>query len=81
MQQSDSVFLLVILLGGTESACIVGDLGPSLGREDPLEEGMATSPVFLPREVPWTEEPGSLQPMGSQRVGDDWATNTHTYSI
>ena len=38
--------------------------------EDPLEEGMATPlpPVFLPGEFPWTEEPGGLQPMGSQRV-------------
>ena len=42
----------------------------SLGREDPLEEGMATrAPVFLPGESPWTEKPGGLQSMGSQRVG------------
>ena len=40
----------------------------SLGREDPLEEGMATTPVFLPGESQWTEEPDKLQPMGSQRV-------------
>ena len=38
----------------------------SLGQE----EGMAT-PVFLPGESPWTEEPGGLQSMGSQRVGHD----------
>ena len=38
--------------------------GQSLGREDPLEEGME----FLPGESPWTEEPGRLQSMGSQRV-------------
>ena len=45
----------------------------SLGREDPLEEGMAThAPVFLPGESPWTEEPGGLQSMeSSQRVGHD----------
>ena len=42
----------------------------SLGGEDPLEESMAT-PVFLPGESPWTEEPGGLQSMGSQRVGHD----------
>ena len=30
----------------------------SLGQKDPLEEGMATTPVFLPGEPPWTEEPG-----------------------
>ena len=34
----------------------------------PLEEGMAPTPVFLSGESPWTEEPGGLQPMGSQRV-------------
>ena len=51
----------------------------SLGWEDPLEEGMAwqPSPVFLPGESPWTEEPGGLQPMGSQRVRHDRGT-THT---
>ena len=42
----------------------------SLGREDPLEEGMATTPV-LARRIPWTEEPGGLHSMGSQRVGHD----------
>ena len=41
----------------------------SLGWEDPLEEGMAS--VFLPGESPWTEEPGGLQSMGSQKVGQD----------
>ena len=43
----------------------------SLGWEDPLEEGMATTPVFLPGESPWTEEPGGLQSMGSRKVGHD----------
>ena len=50
----------------------------SQGWEDPLEEGMATTPVFLPGESPWTEEPGGLQSMGSQRVGHDWATRHST---
>ena len=40
-----------------------------LGWEDPLKEGMATHPVFLPGESPWTEVPGGLQSMESQRVG------------
>ena len=43
----------------------------SLGWEDSLEEDMATHPVFLPGESPWTEEPGELQSMKSQRVGQD----------
>ena len=48
----------------------------SLGREDPLEEGMATHSSILAGRIPWTEEPGGLQSMGSQRVGNDWATHT-----
>ena len=41
----------------------------SLGREDPLEKGMATHSSILAWSIPWTEEPGGLQSMGSQRVG------------
>ena len=40
----------------------------SLGWEDPLEEGMPTSSSILAWRIPWTEEPGRLQSMGSQRV-------------
>ena len=40
-----------------------------LGREDPLEKGMATHSSILARRSLWTEEPGGLQSMGSQRVG------------
>ena len=45
----------------------------SLGREDPLEEEMATHSSILAWEIPWTEEPGGLQSMGSQTVGHDLA--------
>ena len=41
----------------------------SLGWEDPLEENMATRSRILAWKIPWTEEPGKLQSMGSQRVG------------
>ena len=41
----------------------------SLGREDPLEKEMATHSSSLAWRIPWTEEPGGLQSMGSQRVG------------
>ena len=41
----------------------------SLGLEDPLEKEMATHSSILAWEIPWTEEPGELQFMGSQRVG------------
>ena len=40
----------------------------SLGQEDPLEKGMATYSSILAWRIPWTEEPGWLQSMGSQRV-------------
>ena len=42
-----------------------------LGRNDPLEEGMATHSYILAGRMPCTEEPGKLQSMGSQRVGQD----------
>ena len=47
----------------------------SLGREDPLEKEMATHSSTLAWKIPWTEEPGRLQPMGSQRVRHDCATS------
>ena len=43
----------------------------SLGQEDPLEEEMATHSSILSWKIPWTEELGGLQSMGSQRVGHD----------
>ena len=43
----------------------------SLGWEDPLEKEMATHSSTLAWKIPWTEEPGRLQSMGSQRVGHD----------
>ena len=42
-----------------------------LGREDPLEEEMATHSSIPAWKIPWTKEPGGLQSMGSQRVGHD----------
>ena len=43
----------------------------SLGWEDPLEKGTATHSSILAWRIPWTEEPGGLPSMGSQRVGHD----------
>ena len=48
-----------------------GDAGSILGREDPLEKEMATHSCILAWRIPWTEEPGGLQSMGSQRAGYD----------
>ena len=53
------------------SAGHVRDVGLILDQEDPLEEGMATHCSVLAWEIPWIEEPGGLQTIGSQRVGHD----------
>ena len=53
----------------------------SLGWEDPLEKGLATHSSILAWRIPWTEEPGRIQSLGSQRVGHNWATNTLTALI
>ena len=45
----------------------------SLGREESLEKEMATHSSILAWRIPWTEEPGRLQSMGSQRAIHDWA--------
>ena len=51
----------------------------SLGREDPLEQEMATHSSILAWRILWTVEPGGLQSMGSQRVGHNSArARTHT---
>ena len=49
-------------------------------QEDPLEKGMVTHSSILAWRIPWTEEPGGLQSMGSQRVRQDWAANTFTFT-
>ena len=46
-----------------------------LGQEDPPEKGMATLSNILAWKIPWTEEPGGLQSIGSYRVENNWATN------
>ena len=48
----------------------------SLHQEDPLEKSMATHSNIFAWKIPWTEEPGGLQSMGSQRARHDWTTNT-----
>ena len=53
----------------------------SLGQEDPLEKGMATHSSILAWRIPWTEEPGGLYFMGTQRTGHDRAINSFTFHI
>ena len=54
-----------------------------LGQEDPLGEGMATHSSILACGIPWTEKPGELQSIESQRVRHDWSdlAHTHVYTI
>ena len=52
----------------------------SLGQEDPLEKRVATHSSILAWIIPWTEKPGRLYSMESQRVRHDWVTNTHTHT-
>ena len=54
-------------LSGKESACQAGDMGSITDGEDPLEKEMAIIFNILAWEIPWTEEPGGLQSMGSQK--------------
>ena len=53
----------------------------ALGWEDPLEKEMAIHYSTIAWKIPWTEEPGRLQFMGSQRVGHDRATSLHVESL
>ena len=46
-----------------------------------VKKEMATHSSILAWKIPWTEEPGWLQSMGSQRVGHNWVTNTHTHIL
>ena len=52
----------------------------SLGGEDPLEEEVATQSSILAWRIPWTEEPGGLRSMGSQRVRHD-CLGTHSFDF
>ena len=60
-----------------ESACHAGDLD----WEDPLEKGMATHSSIVAWRIPWIEEPGGLQSMGSRRVRHDWASSLSLFTF
>ena len=82
--QIEQSFGLPWWLRGKESTCDAGDTEMwvwYLGQEDPLELEMATHSSTLAWRIPWTEELGGLQSMGSQRAGHDWVhTHTHTHT-
>ena len=58
-------------LSGKKPCANLGDAGLIPGWEDPLEKEMATHSSVLAWKIPWTEEPGGPQSIGSQRVGHD----------
>ena len=73
---------------GKESTCNAGDAVLSLGQENPLEKGLGTHSSILAWRIPWTEEPGNLQSIGSQSQTEmTWhphivkhpIKHTHTY--
>ena len=68
-QKRPVMFIYLWCLSGKESACNVGDVGSILGREDPLEEEMATHCSIPAWEISWTEEPGGRQSVGSPKGG------------
>ena len=75
------------MLGASLVAQTVKDLSvvqetrvQSLGWEDPLEKGMVIHSSILVWRIPWTQEPGGLQSLGSQRVRCDWMTTTFPFS-
>ena len=67
-------------LDGKETACNAGDPGSVPGLGSSLEKEIATYSSILPWKIPWTEEPGSLQSMGSQKLDMTEGTHTHTYT-
>ena len=87
------LYLKYVQFGASQVALVVknppanaGDIRDSvrsLGWEDPLEEGMGTHYSILAWRIPRTEEPGRLQPTGSQRVRHDWSNLacTHTCTV
>ena len=69
---------------GKESVCSAGDKETrvqSLGREDLLEEAMAPHSSTLAWKIPWTEDPGRLQSMGSLRFGHDCTTSLSLFTF
>ena len=64
---------------GKESACNAGDRGSIPGSGRSPGEGNGNPLEYSCRIIPWAEEPGGLQSMGSQRVRQDLATNTLTF--
>ena len=72
LRRTQGILGTSLMAGMVKTLPIVQEMQvPSLGREDPLEKELATHSSILAWRIPWMEEPGGLQSMGSQRVGHD----------
>ena len=60
-----------LVVHGKKSACNTGDTDLILGQKDPLEKEIATHSSIPAWRISWTEDPGGLQSIGSQRIGRD----------
>ena len=66
---------------GKESACNARDPGSTPGSGRSAGEGMSILSSILAWRIPWTQEPGGLQSIGSQRVRHNWGNNTHPLEL
>ena len=66
--------MAIVVKNLPDDAGDIRDAGSVSGSEDPLEEGMATHSSTLAWKIQWTEDPGGLQSMRSQKVGHDSET-------
>ena len=71
MYQSFKCMQVALVVMNLSASAGDRDVGSISIREDPLEEGIATYSSIFAWRTPWTEEPGGLQSMGSQRIGRD----------
>ena len=72
---------VLVLKNPPANAGDIRDAVQSLGREGPLEEGMAAHSSILAWRIPWTEEPGGLQPMVLQRVRHGRSDRAHSTQV
>ena len=75
--------MVMIFVNGVKWASLVARMvkksACNVGEDDPLEKGLATNSSILSWTTPWTEDPGELQSMGSQKFGHNWATSTFSF--
>ena len=80
LSQDSSRIQILLFVAFQNPPANAGETGLIPGSERSLEKGMATHSSILAWRIPWTEEPGGLQSMGSQRVRHDWAHTAHPHT-